>query len=136
MQFVAFVSVNLHKHAPMPFFPKCFRLRDPGPSELDLQTWLAHIKAGEAFNNAVMKARISSYFSDDIDEIDPKPIDDYLTEGSEFNYLVPGRVPEGDAEKAVYMAMLNRSDSRRKEQEHVLEQLTLLVLAIRNRMIK
>ena len=113
-------------------FLKNFRLRDPGPSEQDLETWLRHVNTGEAFNNAVMNASMSAYFAGAIRELEMQPIDLCVGEGHDFNYIVPGRLPEGDVENAIYTSIHYWSEPKREAKEHALNLLALLTLAIRN----
>ena len=117
-------------------FLKRFRLRDPEPSEQDLETWLSHVNAGVAFNNAVMNARLSSYFAEASRDLEMQPIDLHVGEGHDFNYIVPGKLPEGDVENAIYTSIYRRSEPEREAREQALNLLTLLTLAIRNQTIE
>lgn len=117
-------------------FLKNFRFRDPDPSEQDLETWFSHVNAGVAFNNAVMNARLSSYFAEAIRELEMQPIDLHVGEGHDFNYIVPGKLPEGEVENAIYTSIYHRSEPEREAKEQALNLLTLLTLAIRNQTVE
>ena len=116
----------------MQWFLKHFRLQNPGPSEQELDSWLHHIETGEAFNDAVMHARMSAYFADASRNLEMQPIDLPGGEGHEFNYIVPGRLPEGDVENAIYTSIFHCSERKREEKLQALNLLMLLSLAIRN----
>ena len=116
-------------------FLKNFRFRDLGPSEQEIENWLNHIEAGKAFNDAVMHANMTAYFTAAIGDPEIEPIDLYDGEGHKLKYVVPGRLPEGDVEKAIYTSIFHRSEPTHEEKVHALTLLTLLSLAIRNKKI-
>ena len=120
-------------YSPMRQFLKNFQLRDLGPSEQEIETWLNHIETGKAFNDAVMYARLSAYLSDAIRDLETRPIDLYVGEGHELDYIVPGRLPEGDIENTIYTSIANWRDPERQAKVDALSLLTLLSLAIRNK---
>ena len=84
----------------------------PSP-EYDDDTWFYHVKTGEIFNQAVTNARMTAYFRNAIGTfIQPSTINPYIGGGCDFDYVVPGQLPENDADKATYDFLFRKIKSR------------------------
>lgn len=93
---------------------------------------LRHIEAGRLFNRAVMRGNLNGYFDRALAKLNLPTRRRCLSEPLDFQYIVPGEVPENDKDRVLYKLILERMEQteiarreRAKERRMISETLGL-----------